>query len=164
MFGLGLLQHPRDLARLMHEKPCLIPKVTMCSTLKFRFSFRSSGLRLSVRSLDSISVAGFLSTFFSAVASLLHQLTALSSTLTLLYAVIYLQGVSLLRVYTKLCISDGQVIFPGTCVFPPLFFSLGTSHLISGGGQVHLGGPEKFWPSAGGSEVNNPWSRGIHIF
>ena len=116
MFGLGLLQHPRDLAKLMHEKPCLISKVTMCSTLKFRFSFRSSGLRLSVRSLDSISVAGFLSTF-STVASLLHQPTALSSTLTLLYAVIYLQGVSLLRVCTKLCISDGQVIFPGTCVF-----------------------------------------------
>ena len=78
---------------------------------------------------------------FSAVASLLHQPTALSSALALLYAVIYLQGVSLLRVCTKLCLSDGQVIFPGTCVFSPTF-ALGTNHLISGG--VGGGGASTF--------------------
>ena len=86
-------------------------------------------LRTEANTLGTLQMLKYLS---CPVASLLHQPTALSSALALLYAVIYLQGVSLLRVCTKLCLSDGQVIFPGTCVFSPTF-ALGTNHLISGG-------------------------------
>ena len=58
------------------------------------------------------------------------------------------------------------MIFSGTCVFFAHFCFRDETFNIRAG-QVHLaggGGSENFWPSTGGSEVNNPWSRGVHIF